>query len=123
MQTREHVTVIAALRIAFGLLGLLAAAIVLVAIVGGGLISGDQDAIRITGIVGTAIATFIGLLSLPSLVAGFGLLKHWSWARWLTLALSVLDLMLIPLGTLFGIYAIWALMQDEVGELFAGACC
>jgi hypothetical protein len=115
---KDHVTVVGLLRIGFSVLGLVAAGIVFLFIVGGGLISGDSEAIRITGIVGTTIAGVVGLLSLPGLVAGVGLLKHWSWARWLSVVLAVLDLTMVPIGTLFGIYAIWALMQDDAAELF-----
>jgi hypothetical protein len=32
--------------------------------------------------------------------------------------LAVLDLTMVPLGTVFGIYAIWVLMQDDAAELF-----
>jgi hypothetical protein len=119
MSMKDHVTVVGILRIGFAILGLVAAGIVFVAVVGGGMISGDREAIRITGIVGTTIASFVGILSLPGLVAGIGLLRHLSWARWLTLILAVVDLVFVPVGTLFGIYAIWALMQDETAELFA----
>ena len=118
MRMKEHLTVIGALRIGFSLIGLLSAAVVFAVVVGGGLISGDADAIRITGVVGTVIAGFVGILSVPGLLAGIGLLRRWSWARWLTLVLSVLDLAVVPIGTLFGIYTIWVLMQDEVEELF-----
>jgi hypothetical protein len=119
MSMKDHVTVVGILHIGFAILGLLAAGIVFVAVVGGGMISGDAEAIRITSIVGTSIAGFLGILSLPGLVAGIGLLRHLGWARWLALVLAVVDLTLIPVGTLFGIYAIWALMQDETAELFA----
>jgi hypothetical protein len=123
MSMKDHVTVVGVLRIGFAVLWLLAAAIVFVAVVGGGLISGDPEAIRITGIVGTVVAGVLVALSVPGLIAGVGLLRHWSWARWLTLVLAVLDLTMVPIGTLFGIYAIWVLMQDETTELFTTPCC
>jgi len=112
MKTTEHIG-----------LWLLAAGMLLVAIVGGGLISGNREAILITGIVGITLASFAGMLCLPGLVAGFGLAKHCSWARWLSLVLAILDLVLVPLGTLFGAYAIWVLMQDDAIELFSTPCC
>jgi hypothetical protein len=107
MSMKDHVKLVAVLRIASSALGLLAALIVFVAVVGGGLISGDAEAIRITSVVGTVVAGFVGLLSLPGLLAGVGLLRHWAWARWLTVALAVLDLGAVPIGTILGIYAIW----------------
>jgi hypothetical protein len=115
----QHVTVVGALHIGLAALTLLAAAIVFMAVVGGGLISGDREAIRITAIVGTTVSGFLALLAVPAIVGGIGLLKHLSWARILVLIVAVLDLFLIPFGTLLGIYTIWVLMQDETAQLFA----
>ena len=122
MSMKDHVKLVAVLRIASSALGLLAALIVFVAVVGGGLISGDAEAIRITSLVGTVVAGFVGLLSLPGLLAGVGLLRHWAWARWLTVALAGLDLGAVPIGTIFGIYAIWVLLQEETAKLFEPCC-
>ena len=115
----KHVTFVGALRIGFGILGILAAVIVLVAVVGGGLISGDREAIRITAIVGPVVAFFLVLLSVPGIIGGIGLLKRKPWARFLVLVLAVLDLFNIPIGTALGIYTIWVLMRDETVQLFA----
>jgi hypothetical protein len=116
----KHVTFVGALRIGLGTLGILAAMIVFAAVVGGGLISGDREAIRITAIVGPVVAFFLVLLSVPGIIGGIGLLKWKSWARFLVLILAVLDLFNIPIGTALGIYTIWVLMRDETVQLFAG---
>jgi hypothetical protein len=55
----KHVTVLGVLYIAFSALGILATIIVFTAVVGGGLISGDSEAMAITAIVGPAIAFFL----------------------------------------------------------------
>jgi Ca2+/Na+ antiporter len=99
-------------------MGIIAAIIVFAAVVGGGLISGDQTAIAITSLVGSIIATLILVLSLPGLVAGIGLLRLRPWSRLLTLVLAVFDLMAIPIGTAFGLYAIWVLVQEDTVTLF-----
>ena len=114
----KHVTVVGALHIGFGALGVLAAAIVFLAVVGGGLISGDEEAIAITTIVGTVIASFLVLVSLPGIIGGFGLLKGKTWARTLVLILAVLHLVNMPIGTAVGVYTIWVLMQDETTRFF-----
>jgi len=119
MSMKDHITLVAVLRIGLALLGLLAAAVVFVGTVGGGMISGDPEAIRITSVVGTVVGGALAVLSVPGLFAGLGLLRRWSWARWLSLVLAVLDLLLVPIGTLFGIYAIWVLMQDEAEAMFS----
>ena len=119
----KHVTIAAILKIGLGILGVLIAAIVFVIVIGGGIISRDQEAIFITSIVGSAIALFVVLLSVPGIVGGIGLLKRWPWARILVLILAVFDLVNIPIGTLVGAYTIWVLMQDETIELFSSTCC
>ncbi len=115
----KHVTVVGAIRIGFGALGLLGAAIVFLAVVGGGLISGDETVITITGIVGTVIAFFIVLTSLPGIIGGLGLIYYKPWARVLVIVLGVLDLFNVPCGTVVGCYTVWVLMQDETAEMFA----
>jgi hypothetical protein len=115
----KHVTIVAALRIAFGALGILAAIIIFLAVVGGGLISGDSDAMRVTVIVGPSIALVLVLVSLPGIIGGVGLLKYKQWARILVIILAILDLFNIPIGTALGIYSLWVLLQDETAQLFA----
>ena len=66
----KHITAVAALFIAFGVLGVFLALIVLVAVVGGGLASGDRDAIWITGIVGPAVAVPFLLFGALEIVGG-----------------------------------------------------
>jgi hypothetical protein len=117
---KNHITVLAALRIGWSAMGIITAIIVFAAVVGGGLISGDQTAIAITSLVGSIIAMFILVMSLPGLIAGIGLLRLRPWSRILTLVLAVFDLMAVPIGTAFGLYAIWVLIQDETVALFEG---
>ena len=115
---KQHVTVVGALHIGFGALGILIALVVFVAVVGGGLISGDEDAITITSIVGSVIAFFFVLVSVPGIIGGIGLLKYQPWARILVLILAVFNLVNIPIGTAVGVYTIWVLIQDETAQLF-----
>ncbi len=95
------------MHIVFGALGLFGALVVLLVFGGIAGIVGisaphDADAMRaipILGIVGTVIAVFVLLLSLPGLIAGFGLLRLRPWARILTIVLSALNLLNVPIGT------------------------
>jgi hypothetical protein len=114
----KHVTVLGILYIAFSLLGLLLAVIIFAAVVGGGLISGDSEAMAITAIVGPAVASFFILLSAPGLIGGIYLLKRRPWSRILVLVLGFLNLIEIPIGTALGIYTIWVLLKDETANLF-----
>lgn len=118
MNMHQHVTILSILYIGCSALFLCAAAIVFFAVVGGGLLSGDADAMWITSTVGTVIAAFLALLAVPGIIGGIGLLKRAEWARILILILGFLNLLNFPLGTALGIYTIWALMRDEATEYF-----
>lgn len=115
----KHLDLLGYFYIALGVLGVLAAFGVLIIVVGGGLLSGDQEAILITGVVGTVVAAFITLVSLPGFIAGYGLLKRRSWARALILVLAILNLFNFPLGTALGLYTFWVLLQDETIDLLS----
>jgi len=117
----KHVTLVAVISIVFGGLGISIGLMGLVAISGGGLISGDLMAMRITRIVGPAVGLFFFLTSVPEVIAGIGLLKRRNWARILAIILAILDLINIPIGTAIGIYALWVLLNDETARLFAHA--
>jgi len=115
----KHITLVAVINIAFGFLGIFLAFFLFVVLIGAGIISQDPDAMRVTSIVGVAIAFFLLLTSIPEIIGGFGLLKRKPWARVLVLIIAVLDLLIIPIGTLIGIYELWVLLQEETIKLFA----
>jgi hypothetical protein len=114
----KHIILLGWLYIVLSALGLLIALIVFTAVVGGGLISGDREAIAITSIVGSVVSGFLVLLSVPGIIAGIGLLKFRPWARMLALVLGILNLFNFPLGTALGVYTIWALLNDESTVVF-----
>ncbi len=58
---------------------------------------------------------------IAGIVAGWGLLRLKSWARWLTVVLAVLSLILFPIGTVIGALIIWYLLQDHVRLVFEAA--
>lgn len=115
----KHITFVAVLNIAFGFLGLFFAVFLFVAIIGAGIISGEPEAMTITSIVGTALAFFLVITSLPEIIGGFGLLKRKAWARILILVVACLDLLWIPIGTIIGIYELWVLLNEETAKLCA----
>lgn len=114
----EHVTILGALYIAFNALGIVVACIVFMVLSSSGLISGEAEAIAITSGVGFFVAIVIIIFCAPGLIAGIGLLKHYAWARILTLILGCLNLVNIPFGTILGVYTIWVLMKEETAQLF-----
>jgi len=120
MDTKQHVTVVAALNIGLGALGLVLAMIVFVVLVGAGFLiaaSGDADAVPILTFIAVIAAGFLFITSVPDIIGGIGLVKRQSWARILVLILSVLKLINFPLGTIVGVYSIWVLMQDEAVQM------
>jgi hypothetical protein len=117
-EMRTHVQIVAWLYIALGILGVLVALIAVGAIIGGGLISGDETAIRVTTIVSIFVGGLVVLVSIPGVVAGIGLLSFKSWARVLAIILALLNLPGFPIGTLVGIYSLWALLDSESSLLF-----
>lgn len=114
-----HVNVLGWLYIVLGVLGVLTAGFVFIVLLGSGLISQDEQAIAILSIVATLVSGFILLVSAPGIVAGVGLLYHRSWGRLLALILGILNLVNFPVGTAVGGYALWVLLQDETGRMFA----
>lgn len=109
----KHVTLLAALHLATAAVLLAIALFVFVTVTAGGLVSRDPDAMAITTLVGVSVATFLSLLALPGLAAGWGLLKRRRWSRILALIVGAMNLLNVPFGTALGVYTIWVLMQDE----------
>ena len=114
----KHVNVIAALRIGFSILGLIIGIILFIVLYIIGNATNDYDARNVLPIIANILIIVFLLLSIPGIIAGIGLFKRKEWARILTLILSVLDLVNIPIGTAIGAYSIWALVQPETVELF-----
>src|SRR5688572_21748753 len=121
-----HVKVLAWLYIVFGVLGSLfgLGLMALLSVIGVAGAASDPDAwmaLPILGFTGAALGVFMLILSLPGIIAGFGLLKFRPWARILTIVLSALNLMNIPLGTIVGVYGLWVMLSDEGSRLFTKA--
>jgi len=119
----KHVKVLGVLYIAFGTLGVLAAIVLMWAL---SLYAQTWGYMRevttqhVTYVV-SSVAFFLVLLSAPGIVGGIGLLKRQTWARILILVLGFLNLILIPFGTILGIYTIWVLLKDETVRMFEAA--
>lgn len=120
-----HVKVLGVLHIIFGILGLLAGLLGLLFFGGLAGLMGAADlseeahiAIPILGAIGGAVFGFMLLISLPGLIAGFGLLQFRPWARILTIVLSVIELIHVPFGTALGVYGLWVLLSSGTEQLF-----
>jgi hypothetical protein len=123
-----HVKVLAVLYIALNALALCAALFLMVTIGGtAGIVGAAADpgdaaiAIPIIGITGMALVTLLLIVSLPGVIAGWGLLNYKPWARILAIVVAILHLFNIPFGTLLGAYALWVLFNKETERLFSPA--
>jgi len=116
---QQHITVLGWLYIVFGALGLLAAVFVLLVMGGTGLISGDARSAALMSGIGLFFAAIVSVLSLPSIIVGWGLLQRKSWSRLLAIILGALNILNFPVGTAIGVYTIWALTQNESQQLLS----
>jgi len=116
---QQHITILGWLYIVFGALGLVAAIITMLVLGGSGLISGDARSAALLSGIGLFVAVIISVLSLPSVIAGWGLLKRKSWSRLLAIVLGALNILNFPVGTAIGVYTIWALTQNESQQLLS----
>jgi hypothetical protein len=118
----QHFKVVAILQIVMGLLSISIGLLVLGIVAGAGAfasaMSGNHLAFFITGTVGLVIGALLLLISLPSIIAGIGLLQRREWARMLTIVLSFFHLMHVPFGTIVGAYSLWALFQPDAQTYF-----
>lgn len=123
----SHVRILAILRIVAGCLGVLIAAVALLAFGGlAGLLAATEAAreeeawiaVPVLAAIGGALFFLMLIVSLPSIIAGAGLLKYRPWARILTIVLSAIDLLNVPLGTALGIYGLWVLLARDSQTLF-----
>jgi len=60
----------------------------------------------------------MGLLAVPSVIAGIGLLMRKEWGRIVAIVVGMISLIDIPLGTALGAYTIWVLMDAEGRQVF-----
>jgi hypothetical protein len=123
----RHVKIVAILNIVWGSMGVIGA-LVFMLIFGGALgilgavVPGDGGgagvAIPIVGAIGTVVVSIILITSIPSILAGIGLLRLAPWSRILAIIISALHLANVPFGTALGIYGLWALLSRDTHYLF-----
>jgi hypothetical protein len=116
---KKHVTVVGAIHIGFGILGLIAAVVTffvfsfLIGVVGN-----DDVPVMLFSILRICVPILIGFNSTLGLVGGIGLLTFQPWARYVVIVAAALGCLNIPIGTLKGVYSLWVLLQDDTVKLF-----
>jgi hypothetical protein len=109
-----HTRITAALHIVIGVLG---ASMMLIFAVGANwlrsFINDSGGDAAVTGFVfgfGTVLAGFFALLLATEIIAGIALLKGSQTGRVFVIAFGVLQLLNFPIGTVIGVYTLWALL-------------
>lgn len=116
---RKHVTVVGAIHIGFGFLGLIAAIAVFFALhFAKGFVEGEEVPNMVLSFLSVSLPLLIGFLSTLGLVGGIGLLSLQPWSRVLVIVVAALGCLNIPIGTLKGVYSLWVLLQDDTIRLF-----
>ena len=116
---KTHIQVVAVLNMVIGGFLLLVGLLVFgfFALLGTAMVAtGDKGVtgdIAPFGIVMLLIFIFWIILSLPNVIAGWGLYTGKPWAKPLTLVLAVFEFFGFPIGTVLAIYTFWALLSPE----------
>lgn len=115
----KHIDVIGALWIVWGAIGVIFGLFILGILFGISFIPDmGYEAPVILRTVGLGVGLFFVVLSAPEVIAGIGLLKRQEWGRVLVLVEAFLNLIVIPFGTILGIYSMVILLNDETVQLF-----
>jgi hypothetical protein len=119
-----HAKVVGILNIVSGVVGLFGA-LVLIVVFGGvtGVVGadGDPDAALVTGAIGIGLVLLLVMTSLPAVIIGYGLYRLRPWSRLAGIVLSILLLIIFPLGTILGVYGLWVLFSRDGERLFEAA--
>jgi len=116
---QQHVPILGWLYVVGHAIFLVIGAFVFLLLIGLAPVTGDSEAIWILPLVGTTVGLLMAVLSLPGLLAGYGLLTRKPWARVLAIVVGILGLLNFPLGTAIGLYTLWVLTQPAATEYFA----
>ncbi|MDY0097983.1 MAG: hypothetical protein RBR81_02170 [Bacteroidales bacterium] len=116
---KKHVTVVGALHIGFGILGLIGALAIFFALhFAKGFVENEEIPSMVLGFLSISLPLLVGVISTLGLIGGIGLFSYQPWSRMLVIVVAALGCLNIPIGTLLGVYSIWVLLQDETIKLF-----
>lgn len=119
---KPHVHLLGLLQLAWGAMGLLLAASLLLLAVGAGAIarSAGDDAFTatFTALLFVVFAAALALGGWANAWAGRAIRQHRAAGRTGALGLSVLNLFVLPFGTALAIYTFWVLLHNDARALF-----
>ena len=92
---------------------------------GAALVATGKNDEQVGGAVFLVLALIIGVISfaflVPTLMAGFKMLKAQRSSRIWAIVAAILALISFPFGTALGIYALWFLFGDQGKQFYGGA--
>lgn len=112
----SHVKIVAILMIVWGALAAVSTLIML-GVTGIG--AQAQMPGFMQGLMGF-FAILLGALAALSIGGGYGMINHEPWSRNLAFAVAILSLFSFPIGTAFGIYALWVITRPGAKRILAG---
>ncbi|HSA97335.1 MAG TPA: hypothetical protein VLJ16_14895 [Acidobacteriota bacterium] len=116
---KDHVKVIGILWIIYGVLFLALALLALLVFFGVATIPNVEDVEPgLLRLIGIFVSSFLGLIALPQIIGGLGLIGCREWARILMLVLSFISLPNVPFGTFLGAYTMVVLFNRETVRMF-----
>jgi hypothetical protein len=117
---KKQITLVAALEIAFSVIGLLsAAALYMIMSFAQSFIPDSDLGYAVLGFIKNFMPPILAICSLLTLIGGLGLLQYKSWSRSLVMVMAALGCIVVPVGTIIGVYSMWVLMQEDSKKLLA----
>jgi hypothetical protein len=118
---KDHIKVLGILWVVFGAFWLCLSVFALLVFLGVAMIP-DVETVtpNLLRVIGIGVSVFLGILGLPEIVGGLGLLARREWARILVLVMAFLALLNVPFGTALGIHTMVVLFNPEAIRLFEG---
>ena len=80
--------------------------------------SGGEFAAAVTAATFTTLAIIAIAWGIAHIVVGVPLRRRRYWARLGALMLGSVDLLLLPYGTVLGLYALWILLREDTKKMF-----
>lgn len=120
-QMDKHINILGWLYIVMGVLVIGTACLVFLGMFVGGLMTEEIEGFMAMSVMAVFIAGFMMVMALPSLFAGYGLLKRKNWARILGIVLGFFQFVSFPFGTAVALYTFYVLFQKDAEDFFLTA--
>jgi len=115
---QDHVKIIGILWVIFGAFCLCLALFAFLLFFGIAQIPGIDVEPGVLRLIGIIVGSFLGIIALPQIIGGLGLIQHKEWARIFMLVISFISLPHVPFGTALGVYSMIILFNPETVRLF-----